>query len=171
MVMSMSGCITLAWSQIFPFIPIVSYLVLCLATPSRQRQGIPDRRYEVLSDRMTTNLEFVGLSFAVVGLIVPLFQQNLSTVYQSIFLFSLSLACFFASYVLLYLRLWRAFDTLSEGLTNNGLWTVIAGLRSLFVAFNELRPISVLFSALLWLLAVYIALDLIFKWKDRKRSD
>ncbi|HXU40391.1 MAG TPA: hypothetical protein VN937_28800 [Blastocatellia bacterium] len=102
---------------------------------------------------------------------VTLFQSDLLRVSQATFLFSLSLAYFFASYILLYLRLWRAFDTLSEGLTNNGLWVVMGGLRSLFAAFSELQSISLIFTVLLWMLAAYIALDLSFKWQDRNKTE
>lgn len=149
----------------------MAYVLLCVATWPRQRQPIPDKRHSVLDSRTSTNLTLVGFSFAVVGLLVTLFQSDLLRVSHSTFLFSLSLAYFFASYILLYLRLWRAFDTLSEGLTNNGLWAVMAGLRSLFAAFGELQSISLIFSVLLWMLAAYIALDLSFKWQDRSKTE
>jgi hypothetical protein len=159
------------WETVFPFVPVALYLGLCLVTTKRQKQPIPEKRHPLLDARMTTNLTLAGFAFAVVGLLVTLFQNSIITVVQSVELFSVALASFFASYVLLFLRLRRAFDTISDGLTNNGLWCIMAGLTALFEPFSELEQSSWLFSLLLWVLGAYIATDLVFKWKDRKRTE
>jgi drug/metabolite transporter (DMT)-like permease len=120
---------------------------------------------------MNSNLTLVGFSFTVVGLLVTLFQANLSQVYEATFLFSLSVACFFASYLLLYLRLKRFVDTMSEGLTNAGLWATIAGLRALFLSFDPLKSISPMFTLVLVVLASYIVVDISLKWRNRRSTD
>ena len=165
------NCIKMNWNETFPFIPILAYILLCILTVKRQIQQIPERRHPVLDTRATTNLTLVGFSFAVISLIVTLFKDQIGQVSHSLFLFSLSLSCFFGSYVLLYLRLRRCFDTISEGLTNNGIWTILCGMKELFVSFKELEKSSKLFSLLIFILLMYIAIDIFWKWRDRKKED
>jgi uncharacterized membrane protein YfcA len=116
---------------------------------------------------MSANLTLVGFSFTVVSLIVTLFQPILERVADATSLFALSLACFIGSYLALYIRVRRLFDTVSEGLTNAGLWATIAGLQSLFSAFPPLEPIAWMFTLLLWILGVYVLFDVGLKWRDR----
>lgn len=154
----------------FPYLPLSLYVLLALFTATRQRQAIPVKLHTILDGRMNANLTLVGFAFAVIGLLVSLFQKELQVVFESVYLFSVALASFFGSYVLLYLRLSRVFDTLSEGLTNNGLWSVMAGLWLLFRSFRELYNISFLFLVLLVVIMLYIIIDISFKWQDRKKE-
>ena len=163
--------ISMVWTAIFPYLPVSAYFMLCALTPGRQLQEIPDRKHSALNSRMSANLTLVGLSFAVISLLVTLFQDDLAKVDDALFLFTLSLAFFFTSYILLYLRLRRVFDTLSNGFTNNGLWALIAGLRALFLAFEPLRSTATVFGALLILCATYIVIDLGFLWMNRNKSE
>ena len=132
---------------------------------------IPDKRHTVLDGRMNANLTLVGFSFAVIGLLVSLFQETLPKVFDSIHLFTVSLVCFFGYYMSLYLRLRRVFDTMSEALTNNGLWAVMAGLWLLFQSFPALSPISYLFCILLIGIVIYVITDIVFKWQDRNLTE
>lgn len=156
---------------LFPYVPLVLYVILVISTSVRQIQWIDDKRHPVLDGRMNANLTLVGFAFGVIGLLVSLFQNNLPVVFDSIHLFSVALASFFGSYVLLYLRLLRLFDTMSEGLTNNGLWAVVAGLWSLFKSFEEIKSISYLFLILLIGISAYVIFDIILKWKARNDTD
>lgn len=156
---------------LFPYGPLVAYIILVILTSRRQLQAIDDKRHPVLDGRMNANLTLVGFAFGVIGLLVSLFQNNLPVVFYSVHLFSVALASFFGSYVLLYLRLLRLFDTMSEGLTNNGLWAVIAGLWSLFKSFEEIKSISYLFLILLIGIAGYVIFDIVLKWKARNETD
>lgn len=157
------------WGAVFPYLPLLLYGLLALFTVSRQRQAIPDKLHAVLDGRMNANLTLVGFAFAVIGLLVSLFQTELQVVFDSIYLFSVALASFFGSYVLLYLRLCRFFDTMSEGLTNNGLWSIMSGLWFLFSSFEELENVAYLFLVLLIGIMVYVIIDIAFKWQDRKK--
>ena len=165
------NCIKMIWNATFPFIPIIAYILLCVFTPKRQKQQIPERRHPVLDTRATTNLTLVAFSFAVISVIITLYKDQRGQVSDSIFLFSLSLSCFFGSYVFLYLRLRRLFDTISEGLTNNGIWTILLGMKELFVSFEELEKSAMLFSLLMFILIIYIIIDIFWKWRDRKETE
>ena len=166
------NCIKMNWDETFPFIPILAYVLLCILTLKRQMQQIPEKRHPVLDTRATTNLTLVGFSFAVISLIVTLFKDQIGQVSYSLFLFSIGLSCFFGSYVLLYLRLRRCFDTISDGLTNSGIWTILWGMRELFISFKckELEKSSKLFSVLIFILLLYIAIDIFWKWRDRNEG-
>jgi hypothetical protein len=88
-----------------------------------------------------------------------------------VYLFSVGLTCFFGSYVFLHIRLWRLFDTISDGLTNNGIWAILVGMKKLFESYNELIKSSRLFSLLIVILLIYIVSDIIWKWRDRAKED
>lgn len=159
----------IVWNNVFPIFPLILYVILALLTVNRQKQVISDKRHTVLDGRMNANLTLVGFAFAVIGLLISLFQSDLSTVFKTINLFSVSLASFFGSYVLLHFRLFRIFDTMSEGLTNNGLWSVMAGLWLLFNSFEELKPAAYLFLILLISIVLYVIIDILFKWRNRNQ--
>lgn len=150
-----------------PFIPIIFYSILCVFTIKRHKQKIPDKKYNDLNNRMNSNLSLVGFSFAVIGLLISLFQADLAKVSDAIYFFSASLSSFFCSYILLYLRVNRFFDCYSAGMTNNGLWATMIGLYVLFEAFPILQQISWLFIFLTILVFTYIIIDIRFKWADR----
>ena len=150
---------------LFPFMPLIPYFVLFVFTLKAQLKSIPDRIHEVLDKRMTTNLTLVGLSFAVINLLVTLFKDNLDNIYYPIYFFSISLAYFLCSYIVLHLRIRRAFEFISDVFTNSGLWTIIWGLLNLFYSFNKLKSISLLFVILLLIFGFYIIVDLRLKCK------
>ncbi|MGR6452330.1 hypothetical protein ACU5P1_10490 [Pseudomonas plecoglossicida] len=149
------------------YLPLVAYAMLCVMTPSRQKRQIPERRHAILDARMSGNLNLLGISFAVVSLLVSLSKDDIHLASAPIFKFSLSAACFFASYIILHFRRIRLFDTASDGLSNSGIFAVLFGLKDLFDSY-KLDDSSVLFSAVLTLSLLYIALDVTLKWKNRK---
>lgn len=153
--------------RIHGYEPFALYLLFCLLTSARQTQLIPDRRHPLLDARQGTNLTLVGFSFTVIGLLVTIFEAKLSVVADAVFLFSLSLGYFLGSYLLLFLRVRRFFDTMSEGLTIAGLWVTLSGLRALFQAFQPLQAQATIFVVLMWCLGVYVCIDIFNKWKQR----
>ena len=74
------------------------------------------------------------------------------------------------SYILLYLRLWRAFETASDALTTSGIWVTVGGMRELFGAFPAIESLTSLFTGTLWVLAVFVAVDVYLRFATRRRA-
>ncbi len=150
---------------IIPFIPIIPYLLIFLLSFRYQLKPIEDRKDPILNMRMGSNLTLAGFNFTVIALLLNLYQKNELVInFYPIYYFSLSLIFFMLSYILLHLRLRKAFDFASDVFTVSGLWTIIAGLYFMFHAYEPLKSISLAFQILLIIFLIYIIIDCRFKY-------
>jgi hypothetical protein len=154
----------------FPGLPLAAYILLMFSTIQRQVKTVPDRIAVQLDSRMNINLTLLGFSFTVLGLLVSLFPKELVTVRSPIELLAVALTCFLSSYILLYLRLWRAFETGSDALTTSGIWATIGGMRELFRAFPVIAPLGALFTGLLAMLALFVLADIYLRFTTLRRE-
>lgn len=151
-------------AELIPYLPIFATFLTIFITVEEQFKIIPDRKHPVLDARMNVNLTLVGLTFAIISVLVTLFKDNeLEKVSGTIFLFSLGLSCFLGSYILLHFRMKNIYDSISDGLTDNGIWVIIVGLISLFESLAPLKSSSLLFKILAGLFVVYIVLKIIMR--------
>jgi len=153
---------------ILPILPLLLYVAFCMVTIStRQLQPIPDRQYELLNSRMTANLQLVGFNFAIISFLIGFFKESLPIVHTALLFFTVSLTCFLASYICLFIRVRKLFETISDGLVTNGLWAIILGLHSMFTASDPLQSLAKIFWIPIVLVGLYAAVDIYYRARER----
>lgn len=154
------------------FLPLLLYLVLMLVTLDYQKTQQEDRRYKILKSREQTNLTLVAISFAIIGLIISVFKDDLNSIALVVYFLAAAMACFIVSYVLLWIKTHTFFDTFSAALKKNGIWCITLGVVVLTLTLPELFAASVVFLAALVILAGLIVVDIVLearafrKWRN-----
>jgi hypothetical protein len=154
-----------------PFIPLLAYLIVFVAS-TKYLKGIDlDRKYQVLNDRMRSNLTMVGFSIAVISILA---RPSLTIVDVSalpIYYFSVAVVFFLSSYILLHLRIRNFFDFLSDSLTTSGLWSITCGFFLLFLITPGLKLVSLVFLFLILILTIYLLVDCVLKIQTYNKGE
>lgn len=141
-------------------LPLLLYGFMFLCTVRFQFGGIDHRRHGILDLRMTSNLTWAGLTFAVIAVILQV-EKPPPSAPTALFEFSFSLLCFVGSYVMLHLRIIQACDTASDALTSNGVWAMFLGLKHLVNSQEAFSESAQIFDLALIGLAMFMAIDIV----------
>jgi hypothetical protein len=163
----MSSAVLALWSRVpelQPFLPLLLYLVVGVATYDYQLLVPSDREQAQGGLDRSTRLTLAGFAFTSTSLVIGFFKEEIKAgdvgARAALFYLVLALACFVCGFLFLRYRMKRLFFHVDDALTDNGFWCVANGI----VQFADSAGVASIVTAWRVVVAIYLLYLLLHFW-------
>jgi hypothetical protein len=136
--------VTLVKWLLLPFLPLTLYSVVGLFIRDYLNSAMDTKAQFRLDSFVPLSLALSGVAFTAISLIVSFFKTEIEKagnplIARTVFLLCVAFGCFVSSFVLLRFRGRYLHNYMWEGLTDNGLWCILAALIAFFTYERSLQ--------------------------------